>query len=166
MTRGLAVGIVSAVLVLQVAGGGDRPDPHKIPAAAQAILERAESFELLSLDPSEPRDAPKEGFHGFAVLGKLAIDKAEVRKQVVEAFVKGVAAYKGGGARCFRPRHGLRAKYEGKSAEFVICFECRRVHVYVEGGAKQAFLVSDSPSEVFNKVLKSAGVELPPPPKK
>ena len=36
-------------------------------------------------------------------------------------------------AGCFRPRHGIRVTLDGKTSDFVICFECWQVKVY-EGG--------------------------------
>jgi Protein of unknown function (DUF1559) len=144
----------------------DTDDPHEIPAAAKAILDTAESLELLSLDLLTPDDNPKGTFHGWKVLGKKAIDKAEVRKSLVLVFEKGVAEYKEMGKKCFLPRHGIRVKHAGKVADFVICFECNNVRVYVDGGVETEFLVSDSPAKTFNNILKDAGVKLPAQPKK
>ncbi len=144
----------------------DTDDPHKIPAGAKAILDKAESFELLSLDLQTPDDDPKGTFHGWKVLGKKVIDKAEVRKSLVLAFEKGVAEYKEIGKKCFLPRHGIRVKHAGKVADFVLCFECNNVRVYVDGREEPAFLVSDSPAKMFNDILKEAGVKLPAQPKK
>jgi hypothetical protein len=70
------------------------------------------------------------------------------------------------GKKCFLPRHGIRVKHAGKVADFVICFECNNVRVYVDGGAETEFLVSDSPAKMFNDILKDAGVKLPAQPKK
>jgi hypothetical protein len=165
MVRVLLAGVVAVLLILPSARADEKDDPYKIPADAKAILEKAESFELLSLEPRTAREVPKESFHGWKVLGKK-IDKAEVRKQLVEAFEKGVTENKGDMARCFLPRHGIRVTHDGKSAAFVICFQCNQVRVYVGGEAERVIHVSDSPAEVFNKVLKDAGVELPEQPKK
>ena len=80
---------------------------------------------------------------------------------LVEAFEKGVAEYKGSGSKCFVPRHGIRVSHDGKTADFVICFQCQRVRVYATGAAERQILVSDSPAGAFNKALKDAGVALP-----
>ena len=166
MVRVLAMSLLALLCALPLTASEEKDDPHKIPADAKAILEKAESFELLSLEPKTFREVPKESFHGFKAFGKKTIDKAEVRKTLVDAFEKGVTEYKGDGARCFLPRHGIRVKHDGKAADFVICFECHHVRVYVDGEGEKAFLVSDSPAETFNTVLKDAGVELPEQPKK
>jgi hypothetical protein len=141
----------------------DKEDSHKIPDAARAILEKAEAFELLSLDPVEPKEKVKDDFHGWKVLGKTTVKEAASRKQVVESFEKGVSEYKEGPAKCFNPRHGIRVTHEGKTADFVICFECAQTHVSVKGEKVETFLVSQSPADVFNEVLKKAGVPLAKP---
>jgi hypothetical protein len=144
----------------------DTDDPHKIPADAKAILDKAESFELLSLDLQTPDDDRKGTYHGWKVLGKKVIEKAEVRKSLVLAFEKGVAEYKEMGKKCFLPRHGIRVTHADKIADFVICFECNNVRVCVDGGAETEFFISDSPGKMFNDILKGAGVKLPAQPKK
>jgi hypothetical protein len=166
MIRVLLASSLALLWVLPVPGAGEKDDPHQIPADAKAILEKAGNFELLSLDLLTPQDDSKGTFHGWKVLGKKAIDKAEVRKTLVEVFKKGVAEYKGMGKPCFFPRHGIRVQHEGKSADFLICFECENVRVYVNGDGEQEFLVSGSPAQTFNNVLKEAGVKLPAQPKK
>jgi hypothetical protein len=146
---------------------GERDDRHKIPDDAGAILQKAESFELISLHGIQPPEAPQASYYGYLELGRKKVDNAEVRRALVDAFEKGVAEYKGDGAKCFNPRHGIRVQYDGKTADFVICFECNQVRVYLAGdtGTVKSFLVSSSPAEVFNKVLKEAGITLPEPPK-
>jgi hypothetical protein len=136
-----------------------------IPADAKTMLEKADSLELLSLEPTKQMEARKDSFHGWKVLGKKLIDNAELRKMLIAAFEKGVAEYQGTGARCFKPRHGIHVTHDGKAADFVVCFECYWVRAYVGGKKERQFLVSRSPSELFNKVLQDAAVELPAAPK-
>jgi hypothetical protein len=52
------------------------------------------------------------------------------------------------------------------TADFVICFECFQVMVYVEGGKGQRFLITDSPAIVFNQTLQHAKVPLAREPEK
>ena len=97
------------------------------------------------------------------MLGKTTLKGAEART-LVEAFDGGVREFQGGPARCFSPRHGIRAVHDGKTADFIICFECAQVRVNVDGKEAQGFLISDSPATVFNALLTKAGVALPKPP--
>src|SRR4051794_15414972 len=86
-------------------------NPHAVPTDAKAILEKAEKIELFSLDSDETKKVTKDGFHGWTVLGKTTVEKADARKELAAAFVKGVAEYKQNGAKCFEPRHGIRATH-------------------------------------------------------
>jgi hypothetical protein len=161
IVRRLTVPVVVVVMLTSLAQGADEKDLHKIPEPAKATLEKAEDFELLSLDPGTGKEAPQGDFHGWKVLGKTTVKDAKVRKELVDAFVKGVAEYKDGPAKCFDPRHGIRVTRKGTIVEFVICFECSQTRVYGGGVNGQLFLVSGSPTEVFNKVLRDAKVPLP-----
>jgi hypothetical protein len=140
----------------------------KIPDDVKAVLDKADSFELLSLDPSVDRETVKDGFHGWKVLGKTAVKDADVRKQLVAALAKGAAENKGEVAKCFNPRHGIRATQDKKTVEMVICFECLQAHVYIDKSDKNTagFLTNKSPQPAFDKVLKDAGVPLPDQAKK
>lgn len=137
---------------------------EKIPGAAELILKNAETLELISLDPGQPKENAKDAFHGWKVLGKTSVKDANARKNLVEAFEDGVRESDGTVARCFSPRHGIRATHEDKTADFVIYFECLRVRVTVNGEDLKDFALTDSPAGAFNEVLKKAGVALPKPP--
>src|SRR5262245_51900338 len=116
LSRLLVVALVAAGLVTAPA----RAD--KIPEAVKTALEKADQFELISLDPSE-RDKPADGgFHGWKVLGKTLVKDKDGRKKVLDALAKGVADNKGEAAKCFIPRHGLRVVHDKKTYDLVICF--------------------------------------------
>ena len=135
---------------------------NKIPDDLQALLEKADQFELLSLSPEEPKEKPKDGFHGWQVLGKTSVKDAETRKKLVAALQKGVAENDGTVARCFNPRHGIRVTQDGKTADFVICFECYQVKAFA-ADKPASFLVTRSPQPAFDAVLTEAKVPLPQP---
>ena len=59
-----------------------------------------------------------------------------------------------------RARHGIRVTHDGKTADFVICFECFQVMVYVAGEKEQRFLITDSPASVFNQTLQNSNIPL------
>ena len=135
---------------------------NKLPADAQAVLDKAEEIELYSLDPAENADAekPKEQFHGWRVLGKTTVTKGD-KKDVVEALGKGIKGSDGSVAACFNPRHGIRATHDKKTVELVICFECLSMQVF-EGGEKTAsVLTTATPQKTLDKVLTAAKVPLP-----
>jgi hypothetical protein len=91
---------------------------------------------------------------------------AEDRNRLATAFKKGVAENKGIVANCFNPRHGIRVTHDGKTVDFVICFECFQVQAFVDDKPVSGFLITDSPAAEFNGVLKDAKVPLAEKPDK
>jgi hypothetical protein len=134
---------------------------NQIPPKALAILEKADKLELFSLKP-EKGQKPKNGFRGRKVLGKTLVKKARDRKALVAALKKGVKDSDGSVAGCFNPRHGIRVTHKGKTAEFVICFECLSMMIYVDGKQVKGCLTTGSPEATFDKVLAAAKVPLAP----
>jgi hypothetical protein len=157
---------VSLITFGIAARSADKEKDNKIPDEARAILEKAEEIELLSIDPVRPVEKPKNDFHGWKVLGKTVVKDAEVRKKLVAALKKGVEENKGEVAICFNPRHGIRASHDGKTADFLVCFECFHGHTYVGEKEIEGFLTTDSPEAAFDKVLKDAKVPLAEKPKR
>ena len=165
MTRFRAIALASFAMLLTTVSAWTAEKPeNKLSADVQTILEKAEQFELLSLDPAVEGVKGKEGFHGWKILGKTMVKDAAVRKEIVTALDKGIAESDGNGAKCFDPRHGIRAQRDGKTVELVICFECMQVQGYLDKSEKSDvhFLVTKTPQDAFDKVLKAAGVKLAP----
>ncbi len=151
---------LSAALLFAFAGCSLAADPT-IPAEPLKALQEGKSFELFSLDPKEPPPKDGEKFHGWQILGstKLEADKA---KLLVEALEAGVAENNDGiAAACFNPRHGIRVVLDGKTYDFVICFECYQVAWHVGEEKSGSFLTTASPQAKFDAVLKEAKVKLP-----
>jgi hypothetical protein len=146
--------------------------PHnRIPESVDRLFDKAETFELYSLDPAQKFDKAgkvveaKDGFHDWAVLGKTEVkDKAE-RRRLTGALRLGAEDNFGMAAACFIPRHGIRLKDSGKTTDLVICFECLQVQVFVDGERKAGFLTTGAPQPAFDAILKAADVKLPKPAK-
>lgn len=138
--------------------GNDSTNDHKnvIPATVAAILEQADHFELLSLDPHPQWKAAKGDFYGYRVLGTAVIEDAENRKKLVFAFKRVVAENQGYIAACFNPRHGICVTRNEKQADFVICFECAQVQVF--GEVHGTFLISSSARTLFDGVLRDSEI--------
>ena|ERR1700722_1663745 len=157
--RSLTLGL--AVLLLPAACAGQEKK-NVIPDNVKTILENATEYEVYSLD-SDPGEGDKDGFHRWKVLGKTTVTNEKKRTTLLEALSKGVADNKGEAAKCFIPRHGLRATHDGKTVDLVICFQCMQVYVYDDPKSDKktkTFLTTGSPEEAFDKVLKDAGVTL------
>jgi hypothetical protein len=145
--------IFALTVVVSLAACGIR---NAIPAPAEAILEQADHFELLSLDPQLQLSPQGGDFHGYRILGSAVITDTETRKKLVFAFKKAIAENFGVEAACFNPRHGIRVTRNGKEADFVICFQCAQVEVY--GDVQSHILISNSAQQLFDRVLVSQGV--------
>ena len=124
---------------------------NHLPETALAILEQADKFELLGLDP-RPLQAG-DGFHGYAIVERTEIKDQATRKKLISALMASMQASHGDVAICFNPRHGISATSKGRQADLVICFECLQAKLY--GDRKGEFLVTASPQKLFDGVLKA-----------
>jgi RNA polymerase sigma factor (sigma-70 family) len=142
-----------------------REQAMAIPSEFRKALGRAETLELYSLDPRKPALKDEATFHEWKVLGKTEV-KGESLTKLLAALKQGVdEADQNVSAGCYRPRHGLRATVDGKSYDFVICFECVLVLIYGASAEKNAgFHVSHSPAQTFNRILTDAMIALPKQP--
>jgi hypothetical protein len=133
-------------------------EDNALPEDVLKTLFKAETLELMSLLPEPEKTKRKDHFHGYTVLGKTAIKDAAGRKNLVESFTKGMQ----GAiipAKCFEPRHGIRATHDGKTMDLVICFACSQFYVHDASGKSTKYLVNATPEPLFDKVLKDAGIQ-------
>lgn len=144
------------VLVLLLAGclGSDRI----------GNLQSAEKFTLFSIDGRREPGTVKaiETFQGYPVLGQVEITDADVRRKLIAAFQDARARRPQLGAKCFWPRHGIRAVQSGRTIEYVICFECFRFSEFVDGAIVRHDLLSGSAQLTFDKPLTDAGIPITP----
>ncbi len=159
MCAGLfAVGVV--FLAAGPAATQDKDKGNKLSESALKVLQGATEFELYSIDFANP-DKGKTGFHDMKSVGKTTVKDPETRKKLVAEFVKGMEG-RIDPARCFNPRHGIRAAHDGKTVDLVICFECAQFDLYENGSDKPTrLLIGKGPEPAFDKVLKDAGVPKP-----
>jgi hypothetical protein len=129
------------------------------------IADAPEQLTLYSIDGRDdiPARRPKtaESFLGYHVLGKVDVTDAEQRKQIMRAVRLGIARSDGRVAKCFWPRHALRAVSNGTTFDYVICFECYQIQHHLDGQFKTA-PTTRQPQAVLNKHLTEAGVPVVP----
>ena len=159
MSKSLCAGVALTLLALSAAGC--RAAGNDLPKDVRAVLDKADRFELLSLDPDRRKEKSKDNFHGWNVLGLTEVKDAATRKKVVAALYKGIADSDGAVAACFNPRHGIRATHDGKTVELVICYECLSMQSFL-GKERASALTTRSPQKTFDEVLTAAKVPLPP----
>jgi len=140
-------------------------DKNKMAPDVAAVLEKADEFEVLSLDPMKLKEKPKDDFHGYKVLGKTTVKKDD-KKAILDALHAGLKASDGSVADCFNPRHGLRATHDGKTVDLVICFECLAMQTFVGDKSAGTMPTTAAPQKVFDKVLTDAKVPLAAKPEK
>lgn len=137
-------------------------------------LQEAEEFILYSIDGREEsriiHDNPPipklpETFRKYPVLGKVKIDKPEERRKLIAGFKDAVTSKPWIGAKCFWPRHGIRALVNGKTVEYVICFECDQYYRSEKDALRKEFgyLNRDKNVQpVFDKPLTDASIPIAP----
>jgi hypothetical protein len=125
---------------------------NKLPDEVVKILESAKQIEVASVDPGDGKQDAKE-------LGSTTV-KDDKRKEVLKALYKSVADG-GSPAKCFEPRHIIRATSDGKSVNLVLCFACSQMQVSVGKGEVRTIPISEAAQPVLNQILKDAGVPLP-----
>ena len=97
----------------------------KLPGAVAKALEKADELDVYSLGGETTE---KDGWHGARVLGQTTV-KGETEQKALAAAVKKGVEEGDRGARCFVPRHGVRATHDGKTYDLLICFECGWLYV-------------------------------------
>lgn len=148
----------------------------------EQAIQKADSYTLYSLEPSislgtsesEEKGSGKKvstkKFHGWRILGKTKIDSKQ-QNSIAKVFSKALKNYAEDDYMCFNPRHGIRISRKGQpQLDLVICFECGKFTAYHGKKDREGmyFKVGNDADAVatFNSVLKTRGIQLPPPPSK
>jgi hypothetical protein len=159
MLRYSVIGLAFLLVFTRCASAIFDDDERKVPSGLKAMLEKADRFELLSLNAE--RDTSKDAFHGWKVVGTSVVKDQDVRRKLIAAFEKGVAESKGGPAFCFDPHHGIRVTRDGKTADFVVCFDCFQVRAHVGDVLEANLIITNSPRPVFDSVLDAGNASGP-----
>ncbi len=135
-----------------------------IPAEVLAVLENAEEFEFLSMDPHMYENPNGTELHGFRILGNMKITDAEQREALVQSLKKAVDDHRHNYrlACLLQPRHAIRAKHGAVTMDVLICFECEMAEVFRNGERHSGFLLTASEKGFFNGVLTDAGINITP----
>ncbi|MGF1580212.1 MAG: hypothetical protein ACFCD0_12685 [Gemmataceae bacterium] len=158
----LLVGVVGLLVGGQVVAQNQKNKGKKVTAKQlskdiMVVLENAQSIEFYSLDPHVKKKV-KDGFSGYPILGKVTL-KNKARKTVLEAVLKGIKKGQPG-AKCFIPRHGIRAKHGDDVVELVICFQCSWVYSYLNGKQNNTVTIHESSAPALNTVLKKENIKV------
>lgn len=103
----------------------------------------------------------EEKFHGYPVLGKITVEDANTRKALFAAVQKGMTQSDGIMMKCFWPRHAIRTVENGRTIDYVICFQCRQLEIHA-GDSRSVKPITHEPQEILNQYLRQTGVPLAP----
>ena len=135
-----------------------------------AGLNSPDTLIVYSLDGRDPAPEGKRGqdvpaaigeFHSYPILGQVEIKDPAQRKQIIAALKDGIA-HGGPMAKCFWPRHGLRAIENGKTVEYVICFQCSRFEEFLAARKLRHEPIKADVQPTFDKPLQDAGIPIAP----
>lgn len=126
-----------------------------LPPKVRQILEKAQSLEVLGLSSEEKVGI---GWHPDVSIG---LPNSPERRHLLESFYFDASAGPNPSA-CFLPRHGLKASYDGKTVEIIICFQC---HVFTVRGDLGEFdggvyLKGSASHHFFEKILREDRLKL------
>ena len=88
-------------------------------------------------------------FQGWKVLNELRPTMA-TRYELAESLARASMPLNVVPVDCFNPRHGIRSMRNGKTYDFVICFQCNSYHVYVDSNLAAMVPLSKQPRGLFN----------------
>ena len=118
----------------------------------QGTLEASSEITLYSLKPQAvPLTSRVAAFRGYPIVTRVVLrgdEKAKVLGKLYTSLAEDAEP-----ARCFLPRHGIRAVKGDRYVDLVICFECRQAISYVDGN-KGGAVLSESAQPYFDEVLK------------
>lgn len=123
---------------------------------------------LFSVDgrwwPGEPPRPPWQGerLHDYPLLGKVVITDPARRREVLRAVDADIRTGHPRQAKCFWPRHVVRAVKDGHTVDVVICFECHTYEAYTDGRDRAGGTIGSGSKPLLNRLLTEAGVPLAP----
>jgi hypothetical protein len=116
------------------------------------------------LDRGKPSD--QELLYEYPVLGRVSITDPELRHRVVAAVKQDLDDRSDPDkVLCFFPRHVLHVVKRGRTINVLICFQCNRHQIYVDGRkitADEDPPVGKNSRELLNQILADAGIPLAP----
>lgn len=104
-----------------------------LPPKAGDVARHAEAFEILALNPRG--DAPvgeAESFFGHPITARAKVTDPAAQQRIMDIVEKGMGQW-ATEAKCFNPRHGIRAVRGGDKVEIAICYECKNAEISVGG---------------------------------
>ena len=112
--------------------------------------------------PGSPVPEGSELLHGWEILESCILLSSYDRALLFKAFRDGEAEMSGSERvlpDCFRPRHAIRTVVDDRTTDYLICFECSRYMVWVNGDQTAGGTTTNSPEKTFNAMLADCGAD-------
>lgn len=157
------VGVVALLVAAEDKPKADFDTSDKLPKAARTILAKPDKLVLYSLAAEETAEKVS-AFHGWKQLGKTEVTAEETRKKLLTGLKKSLDD-DAKMAKCFEPRHGIRATRDGKTVDLVICYACGQVYVHlpdVKPGDPVRLTIHAGGEKGLDAILEAAKVPLAP----
>ncbi|MEE9390996.1 MAG: hypothetical protein V3W41_00655 [Planctomycetota bacterium] len=136
-----------------------------VPAELRDILENADDYELFAIYPHRPRPdeipAADRQMHGFRVIGRTPVSKA-TGLSALSVIYQGVRDEHYPRAKCFNPRHALRARRGQQWVDLVICYQCQRIFAYDETGERWEISTAPEVRPALDRIYEEQGLKIDP----
>ena len=126
-----------------------------LPGTAREIVENADYFEIISLDPYRTHEG-KDRFHGYVIRGRAELRDPDMRKRLLSALYSSLG-HGMPGILCFDPRHAIHAVRNGHSVDLLVCFQCEQVEGFVDDKRTDA-LVGPGAERAFETIFQATGL--------
>jgi len=133
-----------------------------LPVHARAILEADTRLSLYALSPERPVPAgtrESELLHSWRILDDASV-RDEERDEVLTLLYRGIALSDGSMARCFEPRHAIRAMHRGHTVDLLICFECAQLQVWMNDARLTTVPVNADIEPAFSRAFREQGLRI------
>lgn len=135
-------------------------ETDRLPAEVRAVIDGAESFELISVHPMPLRDEGSDRvFRRHPVLGRATADEG-VAAEVRALLYRGINASDGTVAACFNPRHAFRAKRGDRTVDVLICYECLTIEIWPAQGERFTIPTSRGPEPAMSALYTRLGLPI------
>ncbi len=134
---------------------GCESHPADLSGTKVASIVAAKSITIYAIDPAEVEGAPApaEKIGGYGVRGKATIEDPALLRTIATAVLDSLEHDGVSPAKCFLPRHAIVAGED----TFLICFECRWLHLNDE-----PLVIDDDAQSILSQIWSDHSLSIAP----
>ena len=132
---------------------------ERIPPKVREILDKADEIYIYYNIDKKNNGLRGLGYGNVPNAGATVSD-ASLKKQFLDSFYYD-ASSNDSGAMCYTPRHKITAKYNGKTVEIDVCYQCKNFKgksSYGTFGGGLAY--EDKSSSIVNEIIEKYGTDI------